>query len=193
MFRIFFNGLWPMRQTPTLSGTSTLGFRFAGSFPLLLRTPQKTSIKQRQVDFSWRLSWLKRPNICSHSGKSVSGCQPSIINIFFTFPFTTLLLFYHLQPALTRTKIQEGIPQADQPTSTEAVELPSCLAPTVPEGFVHVGYAVDALMQAVDIQVSALWCQQLILSDLSEDLFIVRYGGTYLCCKALVDAMDWHQ
>ena len=188
MFRIFSSGLGPMRQT--FSGTSTLGLNFTGLFSVFPRGSRKGSSRKPQISLSWSLNWLRQPNTCPYTPGGKPPCQPSITNIFFVFPFASILLFCYLHSAAAEA---QEVPWSDRPKDAEKEETRSSSVPTMPEGFVPIDYAVHSLMQTIDVQASSIWCQQLILSDLPEELLIIRYGSTYLCCKALVDDMNWDQ
>lgn len=189
MFRVFSSGLGPIRQTS--SGTSTLGFNFTGLFSVFPRTARKGSSRKPQISLSWSLNWLRQPNTWPYPPGGKPPCQPSITNIFFVFPFASILLFYYIHSAATEA--QEDNFWSNRPKDVKKGETRSSSVPTMPEGFVPISYAVHSLMKAIGVQASPLWCQQLILSDLPEELLIVRYGSTYLCCKALVDGMNWDQ
>lgn len=187
MFRFFTNTLGPMR--PASFRTSIQGIRFAFSFT---GKSQASHLIHRRIDFSWCYTRLNQPRHCHHCGRC--GNRPNITNIFILpFGFASFLLSQYLE--LTPKEVLGDTTRVDQPAGAETVDSPSILPPILPDGYVHIDYAVNSLIQSIDppIQASPLCCQQLILIDLSVELMIIKYGGTYLRCKELVDAMDWGQ
>lgn len=90
---------------------------------------------------------------------------------------------------LEHDKSAQSVPQS---STSRGYRLTSSFLTRFHDEYVHIEYAVDALFEDVNPDRSRMWCQCLILADLSPALAVQRHRETYICKKSCVDDINWN-